>query len=90
MIVPFTSGTATQSAQAASQITNAAPMTRKYDSSTYNYKKVVEATYNWETLQCHKCTTITTCAKTKNPWFGSKYCKTWNNPVETCEDINFN
>ena len=55
----------------------------------WNYKEVVTATFEWETLVCHKCVRSQQCGKTKNPLFGSKYCKRWNDPVETCEDIQF-
>ncbi len=55
----------------------------------WNYKETVTSTFNWETLQCQKCVRSQQCSKTKNPLFGSKYCKTWADPVESCSDTQF-
>ena len=55
----------------------------------WNYKENITATFDWNTLNCHKCTRTQQCGKTKNPLFGNKYCKTWNDPVETCTDTQF-
>ena len=55
----------------------------------WNYKETITTTFDWETLVCHKCTRTQQCSKTKNPLFGNKYCKTWADPVETCNDIQF-
>ncbi len=55
----------------------------------WNYKEVITATFEWDTLNCHKCTRIQQCSKTRRPWIGNKYCQTWEEPVETCTDTQF-
>lgn len=55
----------------------------------WNYKETITATFEWDTLVCHKCVRSQQCSKTKNPLFGSKYCKSWADPVETCNDTQF-
>ena len=55
----------------------------------WNYKETVTTTFEWETLNCHKCVRSQLCAKTKNPLFGSKYCKDWAEETETCTDTQF-
>ena len=55
----------------------------------WNYKETVTTTFDWETLNCHKCTKSQQCSKTRNPIFGNKYCKEWAEPVESCNDIQF-
>lgn len=55
----------------------------------WNYKETITSTFEWDTLICHKCTRTQQCGKTKNPLFGSKYCKTWNDPIESCTDVQF-
>ncbi len=57
--------------------------------SQWNYKEVITATFEWDTLNCHKCTRVQQCSKTRRPWFGNKYCQTWEEPVETCTDTQF-
>ena len=55
----------------------------------WNYKETVTSTYEWETMKCNKCVRAQQCAKTKNPVFGNKYCKTWADPVENCSVTQF-
>lgn len=55
----------------------------------WNYKEVITATFEWDTLNCHKCTRVQQCSKTRRPWIGNKYCQTWEDPVETCTDTQF-
>ena len=55
----------------------------------WNYKETITSTFEWDTLVCHKCTRTQQCTKTKSPWFGNKYCKTWADPVEICVDTQF-
>lgn len=55
----------------------------------WNYKEVITATFEWDTLNCHKCTRVQNCTKTRRPWIGNKYCQTWDEPVETCTDTQF-
>lgn len=57
--------------------------------SQWNYKEVITATFEWDTLNCHKCTRVQQCSKTRRPWIGNKYCQTWEEPVETCTDTQF-
>lgn len=55
----------------------------------WNYKETITATFEWDTLVCHKCTRTQQCTKTRDPLFGNKYCGNWADPVETCTDTQF-
>ena len=55
----------------------------------WNYKETITSTFEWDTLNCHKCVRAQNCNKKGNPLFGSKYCKAWADPVETCTDTQF-
>ena len=55
----------------------------------WNYKETITSTFEWDTLVCHKCVRAQNCTKKGNPLFGSKYCKSWADPVETCTDTQF-
>ncbi len=55
----------------------------------WNYKETITTTFDWDKLICKKCTRTQKCSKTKNPLFGNKYCKTWADAVETCNDTQF-
>ncbi|MBR1380607.1 MAG: hypothetical protein IJ560_03385 [Alphaproteobacteria bacterium] len=55
----------------------------------WNYQETVTSTFAWESLNCHTCTRSRTCAKTKNPIFGNKYCKDWGDWSENCKDTQF-
>lgn len=55
----------------------------------WNYKETITSTFEWETLNCHKCVRAQKCGKTGSPLFGSKYCKSWEEPKETCNDTQF-
>lgn len=55
----------------------------------WNYKETITSTFDWETLNCHKCVRTQNCDKTGSPLFGSKYCKSWEDSKETCTDIQF-
>lgn len=57
--------------------------------NNWNYKETVTSTFEWETLNCHRCIRSQNCEKTKNPLFGNKYCKDWEDEVENCTDIQF-
>ncbi len=59
------------------------------DMNQWNYKETIVTTFEWDSLICHKCTRATKCKETKNPLFGNKYCKTWDETVETCNDTQF-
>lgn len=54
----------------------------------WNREEVITAVYSESTKTCTKTTTIRTCAKPKkanNP--KKRYCKEWNDPVETVQTI---
>ena len=55
----------------------------------WNYKETITSTFEWETLKCEKCVRVQRCSKTKNPLFGSKYCKSWGEATETCNTTQF-
>ncbi|MCQ2599279.1 MAG: hypothetical protein MJ187_02775, partial [Alphaproteobacteria bacterium] len=55
----------------------------------WNYKESITSTYDWETLNCHRCIRSQKCSTTKNPLFGKKYCKKWAESVENCTDTQF-
>ncbi len=55
----------------------------------WNYQETITTTFNTETISCHKCVRITNCSKTKTPLNGEKYCEEWEEPTETCDDIQF-
>jgi hypothetical protein len=55
----------------------------------WNYKETITTTFDWDKMVCKKCIRSQKCSKTKNPLFGNKYCKTWANAVETCNDTQF-
>ena len=55
----------------------------------WNYKETITTTFEWDTLICHKCVRSQNCTKKGNPLFGSKYCKSWADPVEQCTDTQF-
>ncbi len=57
--------------------------------NNWNYKETITSTFTWDTLQCQKCVRTQTCKTTKNPVFGNKYCKDWNDAVETCTETQF-
>lgn len=57
--------------------------------STLREKEAITTTYNWETLNCHKCVKEQTCSNVKNPLFSSKYCSSWGAEKETCTDTQF-
>lgn len=60
-----------------------------YQVNDWNRRETITSTFEWETLNCHKCTRVVDCAKEKNPLFGKKYCKDWAEAVETCTDTQF-
>lgn len=64
-------------------------LTGSKEVSEWNYKETVTTTFDWDNMICHKCVRITNCEKTRDPWFKDKYCETWAEPTETCEDTQF-
>jgi len=55
----------------------------------WNYKETITATFEWDTLICHKSTRSTLCEKTATPFFGGLFCKKWGETTEVCQDIEF-
>lgn len=55
----------------------------------WNYKEVITTTFSCDTLICNKCVKSQKCSNTKNPLFGSKYCKSWADEKETCTPTQF-
>jgi len=55
----------------------------------WNYKETITSTFEWETLNCHKCVRSQNCANTRRPWFGSPWCRKWADEKETCTDTQF-
>jgi hypothetical protein len=55
----------------------------------WNFKQTITSTFEWETLACEKCTTSQNCAATKNPLFGSSYCKSWADEKKECSTTQF-
>lgn len=66
-----------------------APLVASKEVNQWNYKETITTTFDWENLVCHKCVRATTCAETKNPVSGNKYCKTWGDTTEECNDTQF-
>lgn len=58
-------------------------------SDSWNYKETVTTNFDMETLSCRKCIRIQNCARAQEPVFGKLFCKTWDEPVETCSTIQF-
>ena len=76
-------------AAAAINTSNKTQLTGSKQLDQWKYKETITSTFEWDTLICHKCTRTQQCEETKNPLFGSKYCKKWADPVETCNDTQF-
>ena len=55
----------------------------------WNYKQVVTTTFSCDNLMCNKCVKSQKCSNTKNPLFGSKYCKDWGSETEVCTPTQF-
>ncbi|MBQ8293935.1 MAG: hypothetical protein IJX89_00935, partial [Alphaproteobacteria bacterium] len=90
VIMPYTSGNSNLAA--IDDVKNhiiGLKMTGYSKSQSLSLIREVSTTFNWDTLVCHKCVINTTCGKVKKKFLGSRYCKYWNEPKETCEDIQF-
>ena len=64
-------------------------LTGSKSTDSWNYQETLTSTYNWETMQCETCVRARKCAKTKNPLFGDKYCKTWGEETNYCKTTQF-
>ena len=69
--------------------TNQTQLTGSKALNNWNYKETITSTFTWDTLQCQKCVRTQTCKTTRNPVFGNKYCKDWNDAVENCNITQF-
>ena len=58
-----------------------------FENNQWNYRETIDTNFDYENLICHKCVKSQNCNKTKSPFFGDMYCKSWADPVETCEDM---
>ena len=54
--------------------------------NNWNYKETITSTFDWDTLVCHRCTRTQNCSNHKG---GRRFCKAWEDAVETCTDIQF-
>ena len=52
----------------------------------WNYKETITSTFDWETLACTRCTRKQNCLDPKG---GRRFCKEWEDPVETCTTVEF-
>ncbi len=50
----------------------------------WNYKEVVTSTFDWNTLNCHRCVRKQYCGTPRHKW-----CKKWNEATEDCTDVQF-
>lgn len=86
--MPFMSVNSTNVTYDADQISKLQMVGSKQYSSLRE-KQMITSTFNWETLNCHKCIRSQRCTNVKNPLFGSKYCKSWSAEKEECTDTQF-
>ena len=66
-----------------------APMSGHHETDQWNFREVIDTTFEWDTLVCHKCVKTTNCESTARPFSGSLFCKKWGDTTETCTDIQF-
>ena len=55
----------------------------------WNYKETIVSTFDWETLQCERCSRVSNCESTSGGLFKSASCSAWADPVETCKTVQF-
>ncbi len=60
-----------------------------HELNQWNWKQVIDTTFNWNTLNCRKCVRSTKCTKQSYPIFGKPKCKRWAESTETCTDTQF-
>lgn len=90
LITPYTSGANALAQSQANGIGVAGKqMTGTVSVPSWNFKKEITVTYDWDSLVCKMCTTTTNCSKTRHPWFHRKYCDKWAAPQTSCEDLQF-
>ncbi len=61
----------------------------RYENEQWNYRETIVTTFNMDTLVCEKCVTRQMCNSTKSPFFGNYYCRSWDDAIEECTDIQF-
>lgn len=65
-------------------------MNGHHELNQWNYKQITDTTFDWDTLNCHKCVESTKCIKTSYPLFGQPKCKKWEEKSTTdCTDTQF-
>ncbi|MCM1294701.1 MAG: hypothetical protein NC311_04015 [Muribaculaceae bacterium] len=60
-----------------------------HELNQWNWKQVIDTTFEWETLNCHKCVKSTKCIKQSYPLFGVPKCKQWTESTTECTDTQF-
>lgn len=60
-----------------------------HELNQWNWKQVIDTTFDWNTLNCQKCVRSTKCIKQSYPLFGMPKCKQWAESTETCTDTQF-
>jgi len=60
-----------------------------HEMNQWNWKQVIDTTFEWETLKCHKCVKSTKCINQSYPWFGKPKCKQWAESTTECTDTQF-
>ncbi len=53
-----------------------------------DYKRTIKTNFDSSSLTCHKCVIVYECKRLRNSWT-RRYCVEWEDPVETCTDIQF-
>ena len=65
-------------------------LTGHHELNQWNYKQIIDTTFDWDSLNCHKCVKTTKCIKQSYPLFGSPKCKQWEpSETEDCTDTQF-
>ena len=64
-------------------------LTGHHELDQWNYKQVIDTSFNWDSLNCHKCVKSTKCIKQSYPLFGMPKCKQWAESTEECSDTQF-
>jgi hypothetical protein len=64
-------------------------MMGSYQLNQWNYKETIVSTFDWETLQCERCSRVSNCESTSGGLFKSASCAAWADPVETCKTVQF-
>ncbi len=60
-----------------------------HEMNQWNWKQVIDTTFEWDTLKCTKCVKSTKCSSQSYPLFGKPKCKKWEESTTTCTDTQF-